>query len=77
MHKVTINRVKPFILVHRSLAIAGLLSASTGKNCGVPGSSHNKGGVFPVFAEGKPAIANDRYTSIKGFTRDLKICFNV
>ena len=37
----------------------------------MPGSSHDEGGLgfFPVFADHKSAIANDRHTSIKGFTK--------
>ena len=30
-------------------------------------SNHNKGGFFPVFADSKPTISNDRCTSIEGF----------
>ena len=42
------------------------------RKSGVPGSSHNKRGFFPVFADSKLAIANDRCTCIKVFTM-LKI----
>ena len=35
---------------------------------GVPGSSHDTGGFFPVFANSKQALTNDRCMSIKAFT---------
>ena len=53
------NILKPFILVHLSLDIVGWP--------GVPGLGHDKGGFFPVFADSKPTISNDRCTSIRGF----------
>ena len=34
----------------------------------VPGLNHDKGEFFPVFADSKPTISNDRCTSIKGFS---------
>ena len=33
----------------------------------VPGSSHDEGRLFPVFADSKPILSNDRSTSMKGF----------
>ena len=34
----------------------------------VPGSSHDKGGFFPAFAESKPAIASKRWMGRKRFS---------
>ena len=44
-----------------------LAKGNAGKSV-VPGSSHDKGGLFPVFADSKPILSNDRSTfCMKGF----------